>query len=342
MDELTRFPAWGICGHDWAIDFLEKGLHYGRTRHAYLFVGPERIGKTSLALAFARKLNCEHDEAKQRPCGACRSCRLLRSGNHPDLVQVAGDERSGQIKIDSVREVLGLLALKPYASRYRVALLPNFDQAQPRAQDALLKTLEEPAPHAILLLVATERAAILPTILSRCQVLPLRPPDQATIEALLRQQGQDEASAALLARLSGGRIGWALAAGQDESLLARRAAALDQLQELLPGKRQARFKQAEALGKLASKDKSELREIIETWLSYWRDLLLVGQGQDSLICNLDRQRELLRLAQAIPAAAALHALRETRRFLVQTLPTNANPRLALEALMLEYPSLARR
>jgi DNA polymerase-3 subunit delta' len=339
--DLTRFPTWGVYGHDWAIDFLEKGLHHGRTRHAYLFLGPDHIGKTSLALSFAMKLNCQHDEAAQRPCGACRSCRLLRSGNHPDLVTVSGDERSGQIKIDSVREVLGLLALKPYASRYRVALLPDFDRAQPRAQDALLKTLEEPAPHAILLLIASERSAILPTILSRCQVLPLRPPDQATIEAVLRQGGTSADQAALLARLSGGRMGWALGAAQEDAVLANRAAYLDSLVELLHSKRQVRFRQADELGKVAAKDKAAARYVIETWLSYWRDLVLLGQGQAALICNLDREGELARLAKLIPADAALRALRETRRFLVETLPTNANARLALEALTLEYPLLSQ-
>lgn len=339
--DLTRFPAWGVYGHDWAIDFLEKGLRYGRTRHAYLFLGPNHIGKTSLALAFAMKLNCQHDDEGQRPCGVCRSCRLLRSGNHPDLVTVVGDERSGQVKIDSVREVLGLLALKPYASRYRVALLPDFDRAQPRAQDALLKTLEEPAPHAILLLIASERSAILPTILSRCQVLSLRPPHQATIEAVLRQRGVNDAQAALLARLSGGRMGWALGAAQEEAVLVNRAAYLDSLVELLHSKRQARFKQADELGKVASKDKPAARYVVETWLSYWRDLMLLGQGQVALICNLDREVELTRLARLIPTDDVLRALRETRRFLVEVLPTNANARLALEVMMLEYPFLGQ-
>ncbi|MCS6835356.1 MAG: DNA polymerase III subunit delta' [Anaerolineae bacterium] len=339
--DLTRFPAWGVYGHDWAIDFLERGLRYGRTRHAYLFLGPDHIGKTSLAAAFAMKLNCQHEDEAQRPCGVCRSCRLLRSGNHPDLLTVVGDERSGQIKIDSVREVMNLLALKPYASRYRVALLTDFDRAQPRAQDALLKTLEEPASHAVLLLIANERSAILPTILSRCQVLPLRPPDQATIEAVLRQVGLAQDQAALLARLSGGRIGWALGAAQEGAVLANRAAYLDSLVELLHSKRQARFKQADELGKVAAKDKGVARYVVETWLSYWRDLVLLGQGQAALICNLDREAELVRLAGLILADDALRALRETRHFLVEVLPTNANVRLALEVLMLEYPFLGQ-
>src|SRR5690606_21134427 len=143
-----------------------------------------------------------------------RSCKLIYSQNHPDMLYSERDEKTGRLKIDALRDVMRLLALKPYDSRYRVAIFEGFDHAAPRAQDALLKTLEEPAPHAVLILLAESNENIMPTIVSRCQIIPLRPVSQAEVKGFLQMHGADDERATLLARLSSGRIGWALTALQ--------------------------------------------------------------------------------------------------------------------------------
>lgn len=325
---------WPVIGHDWAVHFLQKSLRHRRTRHAYLLVGPQGVGKARFALAFAMTLNCTHDALEQRPCGTCRSCRLYQSGNHPDLITAANDERSGQIKIDAVRDVARLLALKPFDSRYRVALFRDFDLTQGQAQDALLKTLEEPSPHAILLLLATSTRPILSTITSRCQTLPLRPIPIAQVQQALIERGCDAESADLLAHLSQGRVEWALQALEDETILAQRDDILGQLEKALAGNRAQRFHLAELLHEAARERKEDVRYTLLLWQTYWRDVLLAMHGQ--AISNRDRAASLGHLAQHITPAQALKALHATRHA-IRTLDSNANVRMALDVMFLDYP-----
>ena len=148
----TSADNWQIIGHEWAVDFLRRALMNGRQRHAYLVTGSPSLGKMKLALAFAMALNCQHEQLSQRPCYLCRSCTAIERGNDPDVIVAGGD---APLKIDEIRNVSRLLALKPYGGRYRIAIFDDFHLVAPLAQDALLKTLEEPAAHAIIILLAT-------------------------------------------------------------------------------------------------------------------------------------------------------------------------------------------
>ena len=328
---------WGIIGHDWAVDFLRRGLLNGRTRHAYLIAGASSLGKMTLARTFAMALNCEQAEVIHRPCHQCRSCKSSRGGNNPDLILAAADD-SGRLKIDAIRHVTRLLALKPYASRYRIAVFDDFDWVAPQAQDALLKTLEEPASYAVLILLAESADRILPTIRSRAQMIPLRPLPLQRIKEHLTAAGCDEARADLIARWSSGRIGWAIAALEDEAALNFRGDMLDRLRDILAGGRLGRIKMAEQMSREVGQDKSRLRGILEIWQTYWRDVLLESHDSPVKPCNSDRKDEIRALAMRIDAAGAWRAMEATRRAL-NSLTTNANLRLALDALFLEYPGL---
>ncbi|MCY4018260.1 MAG: DNA polymerase III subunit [Chloroflexi bacterium] len=328
---------WNIVGHEWAVELLRRGLQNGRSRHAYLFTGSSSVGKMTLAQTFAMALNCESEDIAGRPCRKCRSCRAIVKGSDPDLILARADE-SGRLKIDAVREVMRLLALKPYASRFRVAVLEDFDHVLPQAQDALLKTLEEPAEHAVLLLLAGSTEGILSTIRSRTQIIPLRPLPLELVKDHLIGRGAQEDHADLIARLSSGRIGWALAALDDETLLASRAAYLDLLREVLRGGRVDRLKTAEQLSRKLARDKGQLRATLDIWQTYWRDLLLECYETPVKPCNSDRKDEIRALALRVNPAQALHALNATRRT-VRALETNANVRLVLDVLFLEYPGL---
>jgi len=339
ISDLTAFPNWHTFGHDWAVDYLRKSILHGRNRHAYLFVGAPNVGKDTLAHAFAQALNCTHEDVEMRPCGDCRSCKLLISGNHPDMIYAETDERTGALKIDAVREVSKLLALKPFASRYRVAIFRDFDRARGQAQDALLKTLEEPSPHSILLLQATSTDNVLSTITSRCQIINLRPASLDHTSQVLQHYGADEDQATLIGRLSGGRIGWALEAMKDSSILEGRETILNMLNDALRGNRAKRFSIAEDLGKL---DKNDVRYALEMWQTYWRDMLLLAENSPVKPCNTDRRVEMQQLLMNIQPNEALKALQVTRTMLSKTLSTNANVRLALEAMMLDYPNLEVR
>lgn len=328
---------WPVIGQDWAVEFLRRSLAHGRNRHAYLITGSPSLGKMKLALTFAQALNCEAEAPAQRPCLACRSCRAIGRGSDPDLIVAAADE-GGPLKIDAIRDVARLLALKPYGSRYRIAILDDFHLVAPLAQDALLKTLEEPPEHAILLLLAASAERVLPTIRSRAQQLPLRPASLDLIKRQLISKGCEEGQAELLARLSGGRVGWALSASADDSPLVFRDEMLEILSRVLEGSRLRRMKESEALSRRAGKDKAFLRSVLEIWQSYWRDVLLQTYDSPVKPCNSDRRSQIRALAARLEPAAALGALAATDRAL-QALSTNANLRLALDALFLDYPGL---
>ncbi len=325
--------GWNVYGHDWAVDHLRKSLAHGRIRQAYLIVGAESVGKETLARAFAMTLNCTHPDPEQRPCGECSSCKRIVSGNHPDILYSERDSETSPLKIEEMRTVMQRLALKPFEARYRIAIFRDFDSAQPRAQDALLKTLEEPAPHAILILLARALDQILPTITSRSQVIHLRPTARAVVDQVLRERyGVEDETATLLAHVSGGRIGWALRAIHDPDLLAQRDQALALFEEVLTMNRAERFSLAADL----SKDKAALLDLLQLWQTYWRDALLVATHSGLEPTNLDHALALEQLADRYSAEVMLAALNATRGTL-QTLNTNANTRLTLEVMFLDYP-----
>lgn len=329
--------TWPVYGHDWAVEYLRKSMIHRRIRHAYLFVGTQSIGKMTLAKAFAMALNCTHEDENARPCGECRNCKLIRSGSHVDMLYSETDPNTGVLKIEEVRSITSRIAMKPYEARHRIAIFDDFDHAQPRAQDALLKTLEEPPPYAVLILLATSLESILPTITSRSQILHLRPVPVDLIRELMQTKyQQDTVRATLLAGLSGGRIGWAIRAAEEPGMLDQRQHALDLLDELLAMNRAGRFGLAEDL----AKDKTALGQLLELWLTYWRDVLHKVEGSEIKLANADRQVQIEQMVYKITPDEATTALRATRTLLDQ-LPYNINTRLALETLLLDYPGLTR-
>lgn len=336
MSTLVPTHPWPVYGHDWAVDHLRKSLMNDRARHAYLFTGVSNIGKSTLAHAFARAVNCTHADEAARPCGECRSCFLVGRGSHPDIIYPPDDPKSSTsstLKIDAVRDVTGKLFLKPFEARYRVAIIEDFERAQPRTQDALLKTLEEPASTAMLLLTARSTDGILSTITSRCQVMNLRPLSTDALRRIL--ETRDDVAppeADLLARVSGGRIGWALSALQGQSI-EQREAALTLLEDALRVGRVGRFDLAKDLGK----DKAALLQLLELWTTYWRDLVILTQGATLPLCNIDREPTLHDLAAHLRPEQALTALRATRKTINDVSRTNVNVRLALEVMFLDYP-----
>ncbi|RMG74133.1 MAG: hypothetical protein D6711_09715 [Chloroflexi bacterium] len=317
--------SWGIHGHDWAVEYLQRGMQNNRIRHAYLFTGTSSIGKNTLAHAFAIALNCQDERCRKR----------IMTGNHPDIIYSETDPRTGTLKIESIRAVANRIAMKPYEGRYRIAIFQDFDHAQPRAQDALLKTLEEPPPYAILILLAESTENLLSTITSRVQTIYLRPVEAAVIrDTLIQHYHTDEETATLLGRFSGGRIGWAIQAAQDPTILEQRTQALDLLDGIIRANRIERFHIADDL----SKDKLALIPLIDLWLTYWRDLLLMIEGSPVKVCNIDRQATLEQFAYQITRADVLKAIRATQTFQRQ-LGISLNLRLALEVLFLDYPTL---
>lgn len=334
----TSWPA--VFGHGWAIDLLTGALAKDRLSHAYLLTGPAHVGKTTLARAFAQTLNCE--AGGLAPCGACRSCRLIGDDRHPDVrlvePELSSSGRKETLRIDQVRGLQKALALAPYEAHYQVAILTRFHRASLGAANALLKTLEEPPARVIIILTADLVEPLLPTIVSRCQLLSLRPlPLEEVESALLHRWEAAPDRARHLAHLSGGRLGLAVRLLSDPRLLSLRQEGLDALESLLHEDRTGRFLYAE--GMTRKKRGTAITDTLELWLGWWRDVALVAGGEQDApfpITNVDRIDQITRVAHQCGLETACAAVRSIQRTIWQ-LDRNANTRLAIEVLMLNLP-----
>lgn len=203
--------AWSeVLGQDRVVKLLKTHLQDGRVAHAYLFAGPDGVGKRRLAFEMAKALNCTASGGQ--PCDACTVCRQITRGTHPDVHSVVSGGASDQIKIDMIRHVIGRVALRPYSAEFQVAILEGAERLTEEAANSLLKVLEEPSAHTRFILTTAQFSACLPTIASRCQLVRCQPlPAEVIKQILVTQKGCDEPTATAIASLSGGSASEALA-----------------------------------------------------------------------------------------------------------------------------------
>ena len=330
---------WQTVGQDRALAALQRGLAQGRRVHAYLFAGPPQVGKRTLALELAQALNCEGPEP---PCQECSPCRRIAGGIHADVqvVTVEATDRGvhKDISIDQIREVARTVSLRPFEGRCRVVIIDPADAMNEAAQNAFLKTLEEPPPDVVFVLVTSRPQALRDTILSRCQRLDLSLLPVPQLEEALRQRWSvAPRQAQLLARLSRGCLGWAIAAHQDEEMLRVRHEALMDIRALPERTIQERFVYASEVAGRFSRDRTTVLAVLDLWREWWRDVLLVSSGCQDAITNLDLWDILKAEAGRYDPAqvvAFLRSLAASKRRLEE----NVNPRLTLEVLMLDLPA----
>lgn len=323
---------WNLIGHEWAVDMLKKHVVDGTTRHAYLFAGPPGLGRRTLALRFAQALNCQTPAGAGIPCGECRDCKQIAAMQHADLAIVQAEAEGGTLKVDQIRESRRALTLKPYQSKYRLALFLRFQEANDNAANALLKTLEEAPSYAVLILTADNPEQLLPTIVSRCEVLRLRPLEIEKVKRGLESRGLESAQAKLIAHISGGRFGYALRLIEEPSLLEKRAERLNDLQSLISASRVEKFAYADKL----SRDKESMRQAILIWLSYWRDVMLRSAQAETPLVNVDRNLEIEELAGRLDLSTARTIVSGLENVL-EKMEKNVNSRLLAEVLLLDLP-----
>lgn len=314
-----------------AIGLLRSALRAGRVHHAYLFAGPAGTGRSETAAAFAQALQCERYQ--EDSCGSCGPCRKVSSDVHPDVRWVRPAEGKTTIGIDQVREVRREAAYGPHEGRWKVFVFSPADAMLAEAQNSLLKLLEEPPARVVFVLVVESAQALLPTVVSRCQMVRFNLVPVSQIEHALRVQlGVEPARARVLAALSAGRAARAAAWAKDPEALRDRDAVVD---HLVRAEREGLLGALQAAEFLAQ-DRSRLADRLEVAALWYRDLLVWRETQDpSLLVNLDRRDQIDELARQLDTSALrrrVEALEEAR----WAVRRNVNPRLALEAAFLRF------
>jgi len=326
--------TWPIIGHEWAVRQLQMALMRDDVPHALLITGAENGGKMTLAHTLTQALLCTAPP-EDRPCGACLACRKVESGNHPDVMSIGPEEKGRALKIEYIREVESFLALTPKEGAHKVALVRNFELATIGAANALLKTLEEPPAYAHLILMATNTESLLPTIVSRSQQINLRPLAKSIIEqALIERWELASEKAERLARIAGGRLGWAVRAATETAYLERMEDAVETLLNLLHQDIPARFEMAASL----AKDDAQLADALEYWLAAWRDVLLIQTNNLAAVTYREHQSTLQTIAQRVDVPITVDVLEMLEEAQV-ALQKNANTQLLTENVILTLPHL---
>lgn len=324
---------WKIVGHETVVELLDNSLKNDRLSHAYLFIGPDGVGKMTTAVNLAQALNCE---SVDRPCGACASCKRIMDSQHADI-QVLDLAGRAEISIDQIRELERYASLKPFEGQCRVFIIDNAEFMSSEAANCLLKTLEEPPPFVYIILLSANEKAMLSTILSRCQKLEFRPVAVSEIKnALIERWSVKPDDARVLARLSSGCMGWAVRAFVDADVMAHRKEQIETLVNIAKADRLEKFSFSSGIAGKFSKNRAEVQKLLSLWITWWRDLLLIKGGCRDIITNIDYEETLFR-------EEAGYDIMDIRNFilsLIQTgmlLKNNANPRLVLDVLILDMP-----
>jgi DNA polymerase-3 subunit delta' len=324
---------WQVIGQDKILSLLDYSLKTNTMAHAYLLVGPRHVGKGTLAINLAQALNCDGPEL---PCGQCRSCQRILEGKHADVTPIGLDSRT-EIGIDDIRGLQRSANLPPYEGKCKVFIIDGAEYLSTEAGNSLLKILEEPPPRVVWLLLAAEEEQLLPTIISRCQRLELKPvPSERIQEVLVNSYNVDTDKAKLLTQLCHGRLGWAVSALTNDDILEQRAQRIEKLVSLLAASLEQRFAYAQELASQFSQNRRAGAEIMEMWLDWWRDLMLIKGGCKEAIIDVDYEVALEEQARGL-SLSEIKGFLAALGLLQEEISKNVNPRLAWEWLMLNLP-----
>jgi len=323
-----------VLGHEKPIHLLQRAIKTDKVVHSYLFLGNEGIGKKQVALQFSKALNClEGGPETGDACDHCLSCRKVDKGLHPDVLLLEPENHT--IKADQVRQMQRDLAYRPYEGRRRVCIITAADRMAPNMSNILLKTLEEPPLHTVIILLANNPRLLLPTILSRCQAIRFNPlPVSLVTRWLVEEKGLNKEEAHLVASLSEGSPGQALALRDEIREIPRE----DLLKGWL-GLTALSFEEMENWTESLPSDRKRLVSILEVAKTLLRDLVMVKTVQDrSKLIHSDLREEMESISTRWHLPALLNRIDVLHKTILAVSPIrgNANTKLALEAMMLSW------
>lgn len=322
-------PFSEILGHQQQVEALRQSLEKNRLHHAFLFLGPEGVGKRTVALSLAMAVQCL--EKVGDFCGVCANCAKIRSGHHPDQRLLEPLPGKKEISIQQIREMERELNFRPFSGRKKIAIVDPAALMNVSAQNALLKTLEEPPRDSLLILISTGVGGLLPTLLSRCLRVSFSPlPMDLVTRFLVSEKDIKQEKAEILAAMVMGSLGAAVRLDADDLLEKRKVWA-----QKISSLDKNNYKDGMALAEEFAGTREKSLEFLD-WLEGWYRDILVYHTTDSVqgICNLDMEKEIKTQARLCQLERILflmaHAVKTRGR-----LQRNVNRRMALENLFAE-------
>jgi DNA polymerase-3 subunit delta' len=341
-------PVWPVCGHERILALLSHEMASGSVRHAYLFSGPRHSGKSTIAKAFARAIVCAKNADGQPPCEDCDDCKRVDKGIHPDVqvfsldsqrvgVQERGESSTDRLSVESAREISAAAAYMPFTARRRVIIVEDAETLTATAQEALLKTIEEPPPHLVLMLLAESADLLKATILSRCEQLNLLPVPTQTIATCLVDRGVDQDVAVKLSKQATGLPGLAMEMALDPTMLESRHTAFARAGEWIAATPFERVCRSFALANDFGKSRQAVFDELETLGELWRSVMMHSAGVETPATERVSAMDVLEPLKHIELVESLRAL-ESVMTCMSDLESNVRPRLALEAMVMQWPS----
>ncbi len=339
--------GWACWGHDVAVTTLQRAACHG-PRHAYIIGGPEHVGKTTLAHAFALALLCPDRDARGGACGQCATCRRIIRETHPDVsyfdlarqaLEDKGSSKHTSLTIQTVRTITSSLTLRPLERPWRVVVIDDVETMQSAAQEAFLKTLEEPPPYAVIVLLVTDPELLLSTVRSRCQVVQLQRVATSHIGECLLAAGVERSVADELSALSEGLPGWGFRAANDPELRETRAEMQRHAGRWIASASHERLVMAIQAADAFGRNRNDSFELLDIVAGMWRSMLLrqvdsFTQGPMGT-SNAVSQVPVAHI-NVVDLVTAVKSVQTCRSDLL----SNVRPRLAFESMVLDWPTVA--
>ena len=323
-----------IKGHQKAVESLKVAIKAGRFGHAYLFVGPESVGKNLVAKTLAKTLNCETNQTDS--CDICSSCIKIDKNIHPDVTWIVPEGKGNTIKIEKIRQLRNNINLKPYEGRKKVYIIDKAHLMTDAAANSLLKTLEEPPPDSVLILISEKPERLFYTIKSRCQIIRFKPMSATCLEGILKKEHNLSTDFShFLAYFSSGRLGKALRL-KDEDALKWKNEVIDLFTPINNNRVTAQAQSSIIFDDdrvFFNGDKEKILLALNVLSVWYRDILILKKAQtENIVINSDRIDLVYSKLSECSEEGLLNMLEEVRKT-ISLIRQNVNPKLAINSLI---------
>ena len=318
-----------IIGHENIKEHLQRAIESNHVSHAYILTGEAGMGRKSIANAFAMTLLCE--KGKSEPCMECHACKQVMSGNHPDLIYVT-HEKTGSIGVDDVREQIhDTIMIRPYSSYYKIYIVDEAEKMTVQAQNALLKTIEEPPSYVVIMLLTTNQEVFLPTILSRCIQLKLKPLQDSVIKSyLVGSLGIKESRAEIYGAFARGNLGRAIYLASSEEFQLMYTELLHMLKHL----RSMDITELLFYIKKMKDENLDIRGCLDFMQIWYRDILMYKVTKDINLLVFREEYNTLREMGSASAYDGIEAILQAIDKARIRLDANVNMELVMELMLL--------